>query len=376
MSSTKRDYYEVLGVNKNATNDEIKKAYRKLAVKYHPDKNPGDKTAEDKFKEATEAYEVLSKPKTRSQYDQFGHSAFSSSDFSYNFTDFADIFSDNPISDIFESLFGGGGRRRRSNYARAGEDLRYDLTISFEEAVAGTQKNISFKRKETCSSCNGSGAAQKSGTIICPTCNGTGQISISQGFFSIQRTCTKCSGRGKIIKEPCHNCSGSGNIYRERKLSVKLPAGIDSGQRIKLSNEGNPGYNGGPQGDLFVYIRVLEHEKFKRQGNNILITQPLSFYTATLGGEIEVPTVYGPHKLKIPSGTQTGSIFKIKGKGFKDVRGYGIGDQIVEVVIVTPVKLNDKQRKLLEQLAEISDKNVTFPDSHKSIFDRIKDVFT
>jgi molecular chaperone DnaJ len=375
MSAGKRDYYDVLGVSRNAGADEIKKAYRKLAVKYHPDKNPGDKSAEESFKEATEAYEVLSKPQKRAQYDQFGHSAFSSSDFSSNFSDFTDIFSDSPFGDLFENFF-GGGRRRSRNSARRGEDLRYDLRIKFEDSVFGTEKNISFKRKEICGECNGSGSAKKSGTVVCPTCNGSGQISIAQGFFSIQRTCPKCGGKGKIIKEPCVKCSGSGFVYKDRKLSIKIPPGIDSGQRLKVPNEGNPGSNGGPQGDLYVYIIVTEHPNFKRQGNNIITSQPITFYTAALGGTIEVDTVYGKEELKIPAGTQTGSIFKIKNKGFKDVHGYGHGDQIIETIIVTPTKLTDEQRSLLEQLAKISDAKIKFPDSHKSIFDKIKDAFS
>ncbi|HOK39518.1 MAG TPA: molecular chaperone DnaJ [bacterium] len=380
MSSNKRDYYEVLGVSKDATIDEIKKAYRRLAIKYHPDKNPGNKEAEEKFKEATEAYEVLSNPEKRAQYDQFGHSAFSNANFNWDtvFTDFSDIFGDSPFSDIFETFFGGGfsSQRRKKNYAQKGADLRYDLTITFEDSYFGAEKKIDIEKNEVCSNCNGKGAAKDSDLIICPNCKGTGKTTINQGFFSITRTCSKCYGEGHIIKNPCPKCNGSGNIIQKKKLSVKIPAGIEAGQRIKLKGEGEPGKNGGPNGDLYIFINVKEHPIFTRQGNNIVCSVPISFYTAVLGGEIDIPTMNGNEKLFIPPGTQTGKIFKLKNKGFPELYDTRKGDQLIEVVIVTPTKISQEERELLEKLAKISDKNIKFPEQHKTIFERIKDVFS
>lgn len=375
MPASKRDYYEVLGVNKTADSNEIKKAYRALAIKYHPDKNPGNSAAEEKFKEATEAYGILSNPEKRARYDQFGHSAFTGADFGWSsgFTDFSDLFSDT-FGDIFETFFGGGGRRGRT-YAQKGADLRYDLTITFEESAFGVEKTIDFNRNEQCSKCNGTGSEKSSDIIVCPVCGGAGQVRSTQGFFSISRTCTKCRGEGKIIKNPCRRCQGTGVELIKKKLSVKIPAGIDSGQRMKVRDEGEPGKNGGPTGDLYVFIKVKEHNFFKRQGNDIVCSVPLSFYIAALGGEIDVQTITGTKKLKIPPGTQTGEIFKFGGKGFKDVYGYGVGDQLVEVGIVTPTKILPEEKELLKRLSEISNDNIKFPETHKSIFDRIKDVF-
>lgn len=377
MSSNKRDYYEVLGVDRNATLDEIKKAYRKLAIKYHPDKNSGNKQAEEKFKEATEAYDILSNPDKREQYNQFGHSAFTNSDFNWNtvFHDFSDIFGNNPFSDIFEQFFGGSSSRG-GNYPQKGADLRYDLTITFEESAFGVEKEITIDKNIECEHCHGSGAEKHSDTMICPACNGTGQMRSNQGFFTVTRTCSKCKGEGKIIKNLCSKCHGTGVVQVKKKLSVKVPAGVDTGQRLKIHGEGDAGRNNGRSGDLYVFIKVKEHPIFSRQGNDIVCSVPLSYCTAVLGGEIEVATISGKEVLKIPPGTQTGKIFRFKNKGFKDIHGYGIGDQLVEVVIVTPTKISVEEKELLEKLSKITDKNVKFPETHKSIFDRIKDAFS
>lgn len=382
---TKRDYYEILGVPKTASADEIKKSYRKLALQYHPDRNPGNKEAEEKFKEAAEAYEVLSDAEKRKTYDQFGHAGVDSSfgkggfqwsDFSH-YTDFEDILGDLFGGGIFGDLFGGGRRGGgvRSGHQRVyrGNDLRYDLEIEFQEAATGTSREIKFKKQAQCEACNGEGAAPGSSRSACSRCGGAGQIRISQGFFSITRTCDMCGGTGTIIKNPCSKCNGSGLVRREKKLSVKIPAGIDDGAKLKLSGEGEDGLHGGPPGNLYIVIRVKPHPFFVREGNDILCEVPISFPKAALGAEVEVPTLDGKVKLKIPSGTQSGKLFRIKGKGFPDIHGYHTGDLHIRIIVETPTKLTNEQKELLHRFAEISGEDV-YP-MMSSFFNKAKQFF-
>ncbi len=364
---SKRDYYEVLGVHKNASEVEIKKAYRRLALKYHPDKNQGDKDSEENFKEASEAYEILSDPQKRLQYDQFGHSMGNVGGFSNGGGGFSDIF-----EDIFGDFFGGTTTKSRT-YVERGSDLRYNLEISFEEAALGVETKIKFPRMETCPSCYGSGAKRGTDPIICPTCSGSGQVKFQQGFFTISRTCNQCGGKGRIVREKCPDCTGRGKVRKERTLSVKIPPGVEEGIRLKLSGEGEAGSYGGPPGDLYVVLGIKEHPIFKREGTDIICEVPISFTQAALGGEIEVPTLVGKTALKIPPGTQTGRLFKLKGKGIADLHGYGMGNELVKVVIETPTRLDAKQRELLEEFARISGEDVN-PLS-KSFLSKVKHLF-
>lgn len=368
--ATKRDYYEVLGVGQGASSEEVKKAYRKLALKYHPDRNPGDKTAEERFKEASEAYQVLSDPDRRSQYDRFGHAAFEQGagfgGFDFSSAGFEDVF-----SDIFGDFFGGG--RRSRTRARRGEDLRYDLEIDFEEAVFGAEKNISVPRLVPCKKCNGTGSKGGAPRETCQACRGSGQVRYQQGLFSIAKTCGQCQGLGSILKDPCRSCGGSGTGRTTQTLNVRIPAGVDTGSRLKLRGEGEAGYNGGPGGDLYVVLHVRDHPLFSRQGNDIICDVPIGFTQAALGSEIDVPTLNGKVKMKIPAGTQSGSVFRLRGKGVPDVRGYGTGDALVRVVIETPKKLSAKQRELLEEFAKISGEEV-HPLS-KGFLDKVKEMF-
>lgn len=367
--ATKRDYYEVLGVGQAASGEEIKKAYRKLALKYHPDRNPGDKAAEDRFKEASEAYQVLSDAERRSQYDRFGHAAFEQGGgFDFSSGGFEDIF-----SDIFGDFFGGGARRGSRTRARRGEDLRYDLEIDFEEAVIGIEKNISVPRLVPCKKCNGSGSKDGAPRETCQACRGSGQVRYQQGLFSIAKTCGQCQGQGAVLKDPCRSCGGSGTTRTTQTLNVRIPAGVDTGSRLKLRGEGEAGFNGGPAGDLYVVLHVREHALFTRQGNDIVCDVPIGFTQAALGSEIDVPTLDGKVKMKIPAGTQSGSVFRLRGKGVPDVRGYGTGDALVRVVIETPKKLSAKQRELLEEFAKISGEEV-HPLS-KGFLDKVKEMF-
>lgn len=345
----KRDYYEVLSVARNASDDDLKKAYRRLAMKYHPDRNPDDDVAEERFKEAKEAYEVLSDSRKRAAYDQFGHagvetSAAGSSGFSSS-GGFSDIF-----GDIFGDIFSGG--RGGPNQAYRGADLRYTLDLTLEEAVFGTTSKIRIPTQLDCTVCGGSGAEPGSKPTTCSTCNGLGQVRMQQAFIAIQQTCPRCQGRGTMITNPCRSCQGKGVVPDQKSLSVKVPAGVDTGDRIRLSGEGERGENGGPSGDLYVQIRVLDHPIFSREENDLYCEVPISFTTAALGGELEVPTLDGRVNLKIPEETQSGKLFRLRGKGVKPVRGGPVGDLICQVQVETPVKLTRQQKDLLRQFAE------------------------
>lgn len=376
--SDKRDYYEVLGVRKGASDAELKKAYRAMAKKYHPDVNPGDKTAEAKFKEVNEAYEVLSDPQKRSIYDQYGHAGFENNGFggAGGFSD----FDFGGIGDIFETFFGGsgfGGRSRSKRGPKKGADLKYAVEISFEEAAFGVEREISIARMEICSKCTGTGAKPGTEATTCKHCNGTGQVQIKQntpfGQFINSKTCDVCKGEGKIITDPCPACNGKGKLRNNVKIKVNIPAGIDDGQTISLRGEGDPGSKGGPNGDLLINIRVRPHPLFKRQGNDVVCEEPITFVQAALGAEIEVPTLDGKVKYTIPEGTQTGSVFRLRGKGIPFLRGNGRGDQYVKVNIEVPKKLSEKQKELLREFAEISGDETH--EQRKGFFDKMKDAF-
>jgi molecular chaperone DnaJ len=373
--NSKRDYYEVLGVARGASDDELKKAYRKLAIQFHPDRNPDDKQSEERFKEVNEAYQVLSDPQRRAQYDRYGHAAFEGARGAGGFGgfDFTQGFEE-VFSDIFGDFFGGGrGRSRTRN--RRGDDLRYDLEIEFEEAARGTEKSISFQRLTSCEACSGAGArGGGNGARTCPNCRGTGQVRTQQGFFSIATTCGQCRGEGTIIADPCPKCQGQGRVRRMQSLAVKIPAGVDNGSRLKLRGEGEAGFNGGTAGDLYVVIHVREHELFARQGNDVVIEVPVSFPQVALGGEIDVPTLDGKFKLKVPAGTQSGKVMRLKGRGFPDLHGYGRGDELVRIVVETPRRLNSRQRELLEEFARSSGEEVHHPMA-KGFVDKLKEMF-
>ena len=372
----KRDFYEVLGVAKSADEKEIKRAYKRLAMKYHPDRNQGDKESEAKFKEIKEAYEILNDAQKRAAYDQYGHAAFEQGGFGGQGgggfgggADFGDIF-----GDVFGDIFGGGRRQQR---AARGSDLQYNMELTLEEAVRGVSKEIRIPTLETCDKCHGSGAKEGTSAETCSTCHGAGQVHLRQGFFTVQQACPTCHGRGKIIKEPCSKCHGDGRVERYKTLSVKIPAGVDTGDRIRLSGEGEAGEHGAPSGDLYVQVHVRQHNIFERDGNDLYCEVPINFAIAALGGEIEVPTLDGRVKLKIPAETQTGKMFRMKGKGVKSVRSSAIGDLMCRVVVETPVKLNEKQKELMQQLGESfggksGEKNT--PRS-KSFLDGVKKFF-
>lgn len=369
----KRDYYEILGVAKTASDTEIKSAYRKLAVQYHPDKNPGNTEAEEKFKEAAEAYSVLSDQQKRAAYDRFGHSGAGGQGFggfdAQGFSNIEDIF------DLFGfgDMFGGGGRGGRGgrSSAQRGADLRYDLEISLEEAATGKEQNLRIPRLEKCEECDGKGAEKGSEPETCITCSGSGQMRYQQGFFSVMRTCPNCGGKGQIIKNPCKNCRGSGRVEKEKTLDIKIPAGVETGSRLRVNGEGEAGTNGGPTGDLYVVIHVAEHDMFERQGANLYASVPVSFAQAALGAEIQVKTLDAEESLKIPAGTQTGTVFRIKNQGMPILGGRGKGDLFVAVTLITPKTLTKEQRKLLEQLAEIED--TEFQD--ESFMDKVRNIF-
>ena len=345
---SKRDYYEVLGVQKNSSEDDLKKAFRRLAMKYHPDRNPDDAEAEAKFKEAKEAYEVLCDQNKRAAYDQFGHAGVDQAGMggARGGAGFGDIF-----EDIFGDIFGGGGRRGGGGTrAYRGSDLQYNLELSLEEAVAGKEVDIRIPAMKTCETCSGTGAKKGTHPQTCSTCHGQGEVRIQQGFFSIQQTCPQCHGNGKVITDPCPECHGQGRIEEHKTLSVKIPAGVDTGDRIRLSGEGEAGLNGGPSGDLYVQVFVKEHELFTREGDNLFCNVPIRFTTAALGGEMDVPTLNGNVNLKIPAETQTGKKFRLRNKGVKSVRSSSIGDLVCTVIVETPVNLTKRQRELLEEL--------------------------
>ncbi|MGH8528769.1 MAG: molecular chaperone DnaJ [Nevskiales bacterium] len=348
----KRDYYEVLGVAKNASEDELKKAYRKLAMKHHPDRNPGVKEAEAKFKEANEAYEVLANAQKRAAYDQFGHAGLSGGPGGAGggpggFGGFGDIF-----GDVFADIFGGAGGARGGPQTYRGADLRYNLELDLEQAVFGDTIKIRFQTLAGCETCDGSGAAKGSQAQTCPTCRGAGQVRMQQGFFSVQQTCPQCRGSGKIISNPCKDCRGQGKVQKSRTLDVKVPAGVDEGDRIRLTAQGEAGERGGPPGDLYVQISVRPHAIFERDGGDLHCKLPIDFATAALGGELEVPTLDGKVNLKIPAETQSGKAFRLRGKGVPSMRGGAQGDLLCHLEVETPVKLSKRQQELLRELAE------------------------
>ena len=348
--SSKRDYYEVLGVRKDASENDLKAAYRKLALKYHPDRNPDDREAEDKFKEAAEAYEVLRDPQKRQLYDTYGHRGLEGSGFS-GFGGFEDIFSS--FGDIFEDFFGFGSRRRSRSRSHRGADLRYDLVLEFNEAVFGLEKTLDIDKAETCNQCEGKGAEPGTDAQTCPQCGGSGQVGRSQGFFTIRTTCPQCRGTGQYIANPCKGCNGAGKVMARKSVSVKIPAGVDNGSRLRLSGEGEAGAFGGPPGDLYVFINVKPHDFFKRDGNDVICQIPISFIQATLGDEIEVPTLRGKETLAITKGTQFGDVFRLRNEGIPSLRTGIPGDQIIQVTIRTPTSLNKKQENLLKEFAKL-----------------------
>lgn len=364
----KRDYYEVLGVSRTASESEIKRAYRMLAVKYHPDKNPDDKEAEEKFKECAEAYAVLSDSQKRSAYDRFGHSGVGAGagGFDPGFSNIEDIFDMFGFGDMF------GSRTGRRTSVQRGADLRYDLEITLEEAANGKEEKLKIPRLEKCGECTGTGAAKGSEPEACISCHGSGQTRYQQGFFSVMRTCSNCRGRGQIIRNPCSECRGSGRIEKEKSLEVKIPAGVEMGSRLRVSGEGEAGVNGGPSGDLFVVIHVKEHDVFERQGANLYSAVPITFAQAALGAEISVKTLDGEETLKVPAGTQTGTIFRIKSQGMPALGGRGRGDLFVAVTLITPKTLTKEQRKLLEQLAEIEDTDF----NSESFIEKVRNIFS
>lgn len=381
---SKRDYYEVLGVSKTATQDELKKAYRKLARKYHPDLNKDNAEAAEKFKECNEAYNVLSDEQKRAQYDQFGHAAFENGGMGggggFGGAGGFGGFGGSGMEDIFDMFFGGqGGRGGRSSKAgpQRGADLRFDLEISFEEAAFGLEKEINLYRDEVCDHCHGEGAEPGSKVESCPECNGSGYVRFTQntmfGQMVNERPCSRCKGEGKIISEPCKECRGKGTVKRNKKLKVKIPAGVDNGSRLRVSNEGEAGAKGGPSGDLYVYLYVKPHKFFERDGTTVLCEVPINIVQATLGADIKVPTLDGQVTMKIPEGTQPGKVMRIKGKGIPSLRNSSRGDQLVRIKVVVPTKLSDKQKDALRKFADISKDNIN--PEEKSFMDKVKDFF-
>ncbi len=370
----KRDYYEVLGIDRTAPESDVKKAYRRLAMKFHPDRNPDDDDAEERFKEATEAYQVLTDGAKRQRYDQFGHAGVEGAgNGGFNaggFTDIGDIF-----GEVFGDIFGNGGGRARSSMRR-GADLRYSLDLTLEQAVVGDSVDIRVPVLATCEDCDGSGAARGTSATTCPDCGGRGQVRVSQGFFSLQQTCPRCRGAGRVIQDPCRACGGQGRVERRKTLAVKVPPGVDTGDRIRLSGEGEAGLNGAPSGDLYVQVEVAEHRIFTRDGTRLYCDVPLKFVDAVLGAEIDVPTLNGRVKLKVPPETQTGKLFRLRGRGVPAVRGGPTGDLLCRVVVETPVRLSEKQKDLLRQFKDSLEANgTTHSPKETSWFQSVKSFF-
>jgi molecular chaperone DnaJ len=378
MATTKRDYYEVLGIARNASGEDVKRAYRKLAVKFHPDKNPDDARAEDKFKELGEAYDVLMDEEKRAAYDRYGHAAFSQGmggrggGFHDPFDIFREVFGGGAGGGIFETFFGGGGSTDREGRQR-GSDLRYDMQITLEEAAFGVEKEIEVRKLDACDKCKGTGAEAGSRAVTCPSCHGRGQVISSRGFFQVSQTCPRCRGVGEIIEKPCRVCDGEGRIEKTSRIKLKVPAGIADGARLRSSRNGEAGIRGGAQGDLYVVIHVKEHSIFQRDEDNLYCELPIPFSTAALGGEIPVPTLDGKASLKVPAGTQSGQIFKLRGKGISNVNGHGRGDLIARLLVEVPTSLNAEQRQKLEEFAGLCGEENT--PLHKSFFERAKEFF-
>ena len=369
---TKADYYEVLGVARTASDQELKAAYRKLALQHHPDRNPGNKEAEERFKECSEAYQVLSDPQKRAAYDRYGHAGLGAAGFDGNpfaAQDIGDIF-----GDLFGEMFSMGGGNRRASRVQKGRDIRHDITIEFEEAVFGKQTKVSIRRMEACSDCHGTGAASGRGPATCPQCQGRGQVRYQQGFFSIARTCNACGGAGTVIVDPCRTCRGEGRVERQHEIEVSVPAGVEDGTRIRYQGEGDTGRSGGPAGDLYIVLRVRPHKFFERDGYDLHCLIPISFSQASLGAEINLTTLDGDTKLKIPEGTQSGQEFRIRGKGVPHLNEYGRGDLVAQIIVRTPTKLNKAQKELLRQLGE----SVTVENTPtaRSLLEKVKEMFS
>ena len=376
MAATKRDYYEILGVERTAADDAIKRSYRKLAVKFHPDKNPDDPHAEEKFKELGEAYDVLMDPEKRAAYDRYGHAAFAQGTaarggFHDPFDIFREVFGGG--GGIFETFFGGGGGGMAGEDRHRGSDLRYDMQIALEEAAFGVEKEIEVRKLDTCDRCKGSGAEGGSRTINCPTCGGRGQVISSRGFFQVSQTCPRCHGVGQIIEKPCHQCEGEGRVEKPSRIKLKIPAGIAEGSRLRSSQNGEVGIRGGPPGDLYVVIHVKEHLIFQREEDNLYCEVPIAFSLAALGGEVPVPTLEGKAHVKLPAGTQSGQLFKLRGKGIVNVNGRERGDLLARMIVEVPTRLNAEQRQKLEEFANLCGEENT--PMRKTFFDRAKEFF-
>jgi len=381
MATEKRDYYEVLGVERNAAEEEVKRAYRKLAVKFHPDKNPDDPHAEEKFKELGEAYDVLMDPDKRAAYDRFGHEAFAAGGAGFGrgafhdpFEIFREVFGGAGLGgSIFDTFFGGGSGGARREDRRRGSDLRYDMEIKLEEAAFGATKQIEIEKLDTCDKCHGSGAEPGSRAINCPTCGGRGQVISTRGFFQVSQTCPRCHGAGQILEKPCRQCDGEGRVEKSSRIKIKIPGGIGNGSRLRSPRNGEAGVRGGPPGDLYVVLHIKEHPVFQRDEDNLYCEVPISFTLAALGGEMPVPTLDGRANVRVPAGTQSGQIFKLRGKGIANIDGRGRGDLLARVLVEVPTQLSAEQRKKLEEFSALCDERNS--PLHRSFFDRAKEFF-